>query len=201
MSMTGSEDPWIDLRKKRPDYNYHFSVIRLRVVRDPFFYIFMDVLPLFLVIAVSFAHYAMSMEDFLGDKFSYLITLLLTTAAFQYSMNEDLPNTPELTRYTFILYEIPRDVVALHTVPLTMGTRSQCASCPSLLSYYEQDRQLHIVVCEMTTALCTSLSSVCLCFHRTVYVEGQYMNLFIVTNVGPTLFSQCRLWNWRSLRE
>ena len=43
------EEPWIDLRKKRPDYNYHFSVIRLRVVRDPFFFLFMDRLVCLLV--------------------------------------------------------------------------------------------------------------------------------------------------------
>ena len=38
------------MRQDRGDYNFPFSLIRLRVRREPAFYLFNGVLPLFLVI-------------------------------------------------------------------------------------------------------------------------------------------------------
>merc|ERR1712083_709200 len=79
------------------------------------------------VITCSFAHYAMDDRDeWLGDKFSYLITLLLTTAAFQYSMNEDLPKTPELTRIdSYILWAYL--ILAAQIVELAIASRLDAA--------------------------------------------------------------------------
>ena len=93
------------MRKDRGDYNFHFSVIRLRVRREPAFYLVNGVLPLFLVIACSFASFVMPIDEYLGDKLGYIITLLLTTAAFQYALSGDLPKTSESTMIdVYILY-------------------------------------------------------------------------------------------------
>eukprot|EP01083_Nonionella_stella_P097271 273400_1 len=91
-------EPWIDFRSERTkEYNFHFSVIRLRVSRDPVFYLVNGILPLFLVIACSFAQFVMPIDEYLGDKLAYIITLLLTMAALQYALSADLPKTPEST--------------------------------------------------------------------------------------------------------
>eukprot|EP01083_Nonionella_stella_P084261 233198_1 len=90
--------PWIDMRSDRGEgYNFHFSVIRLRVSRKPEFYLLNGILPLFLVIVCSFAQFVMPVEDYVNDKLSYIITLLLTMAAFQYALSTDLPKTSEST--------------------------------------------------------------------------------------------------------
>jgi len=99
------EEPWIDMRQDRGDYNFPFSLIRLRVRREPAFYLFNGVLPLFLVIVCSFASFVMPVEEFLDGKLGYIITLLLTTAAFQYALSSDLPKSQESTMVdVYILY-------------------------------------------------------------------------------------------------
>eukprot|EP01084_Bolivina_argentea_P316299 548232_1 len=91
--------PWIDFGSHR------FGLIRLRVRREPSFYLFNGILPLFLVICCSFASFVMPVDQYLGDKLAYIITLLLTTAAYQYALNSDLPKTPEATMIdNYILY-------------------------------------------------------------------------------------------------
>mmetsp|Transcript_47451 Transcript_47451/g.76126 ORF Transcript_47451/g.76126 Transcript_47451/m.76126 type:complete len:493 (-) Transcript_47451:169-1647(-) len=92
------EEPWIDLREDRgKDYKFHFSVIRLRVRREPSFYMVNAVLPLFLVVSCSFASFVMPVDEFVNDKLGYIITLLLTVTAFQYAISADLPKTSETT--------------------------------------------------------------------------------------------------------
>eukprot|EP01083_Nonionella_stella_P175359 610427_1 len=94
------ERPWIDFRSR-----HNFGMIRLRVRRQPSFYLFNGVFPLFLVICCSFAAFVMPIELYLGDKLAYIITLLLTTAAYQYALNSELPKTPESTMIdTYVLY-------------------------------------------------------------------------------------------------
>jgi len=99
------EEPWIDMRQDRGIYNFPFSLIRLRIRREPAFYLLNGVLPLFLVIMCSFASFVMPVEEFLDGKLGYIITLLLTTAAFQYALSSDLPKSQESTMIdVYILY-------------------------------------------------------------------------------------------------
>ena len=100
------EDPWIDFRLNHgKEFNFHFSVVRLRVKREPAYYLVNGVLPIFLVIACSFASFVMPIDEYLGDKFAYIITLLLTLTAFQYALAGDLPKSSETTMMDeYILY-------------------------------------------------------------------------------------------------
>jgi len=103
------EEPWIDLRKQREGYKFHFSLIRLRVRRQPAFYLVNAVLPLFLVVLCSFASLVMPTDEFVNDKLAYIVTLLLTVTAFQYSISADLPKTSETTlmdKYILLAYGI-----------------------------------------------------------------------------------------------
>ena len=113
------EQPWVDLRQKRGRFAFPFSLVKLRVRRKPIFYLLNGVLPLFLVVACSFAQFVMPSESNIGDKLGYIITLLLTTAAFQYSLNGDLPKTPESTMLdVYILYAYA--ILALFTLEIAL---------------------------------------------------------------------------------
>eukprot|EP00483_Globobulimina_turgida_P006073 UN06083 len=47
----------------------------------------------------------MPIDEYLGDKLAYIITLLLTLTAFQYAINEALPKSTEITMIdSYILY-------------------------------------------------------------------------------------------------
>jgi hypothetical protein len=86
------------------DFQFRFSLIRLRVIRQPGFYLYNGVLPLTLVVLCAFAAFAVDSDTNLGEKLSFVVTLLLTVSAFQYSLTVDLPQTSETTMIdTYIL--------------------------------------------------------------------------------------------------
>lgn len=86
------------------EFVFRFSLIRMRVLRNPGFYLYVGVLPLFLLVCCAFAAFSISSETELGEKLSYVVTLLLTVSAFQYSLSTDLPKSSESTMIdTYIL--------------------------------------------------------------------------------------------------
>eukprot|EP01084_Bolivina_argentea_P127403 225333_1 len=99
--------PWMDLRNKKkyfrkqnnlkkqgPEFDY--SLIKLRVQRKPYFYLLYTALPLTLIITSSFAVVSIPPDE-IGDRLGFLVTLMLTIAAFQYAISTDLPESPTLT--------------------------------------------------------------------------------------------------------
>ena len=108
------ESPVIDFRAQKGRYRIPFHLIRLRVVRNPSFYIMNGVLPLFLVVSCSFAQVAIKEED-AADKLEFVVTILLTVAAFQFAFSSDLPQTSETTHidvYIICAYLILSSMVA-----------------------------------------------------------------------------------------
>ena len=69
--------PWMDLRVERKGYDFRFGLIRMRAQRDPTFRLLNGVMPLFLVISCSFAEMALPTAEYIGDKLSFIVTLLL----------------------------------------------------------------------------------------------------------------------------
>eukprot|EP01084_Bolivina_argentea_P263635 446292_1 len=106
--------PWIDLRQERLDYNYefYFGLIKYRVVRNPNFYMLYIILPLCLMVSCSFAILLpiwTQSDESISDRLTYIITLLLTVAAFQISITSDLPYKSQFTlidQYFLLAYLI-----------------------------------------------------------------------------------------------
>ena len=97
--------PWIDFGHNPQSSR---GLIRLRVRREPHFVLINRILPLFLVVSCGFAGLSMSMDEYLENKIEYIqfiVTLLLTLSAFQYTLSLSLPQTPQITRIdAYILY-------------------------------------------------------------------------------------------------
>jgi len=109
-------DSWVDLRgmkwdkkhvaKKRNEYKHQFGfgVIKHRVVRNPTYYITYVILPLDLMVSSAFSIFFLNFDDdedeytnSLGDRLQILVTLLLTVAAFQLQIVDNLPFTDQYT--------------------------------------------------------------------------------------------------------
>eukprot|EP01084_Bolivina_argentea_P059738 109135_1 len=78
-------------------YRFKFAIIRLRLQRIPNFFFQQIIFPLFLIVTCSFATFSMDPDEFVGDRFSYVVTLLLTVVAFQYAIQGDMPVSAEIT--------------------------------------------------------------------------------------------------------
>eukprot|EP01084_Bolivina_argentea_P215906 366657_1 len=88
------KDPWLDLNNKK----HKFCVVKLRVVRKSNFYIFSNLMPLFIIIFCTFGIIAMYDKDLSIDvKLSYVAAFLLTVTALQFSVTQNLPNKSELS--------------------------------------------------------------------------------------------------------
>ena len=108
---------WVDLRgtkhyqetdRERNEYGHQFGfgVIKHRVVRNPTRYMTYIVIPLFLMVASAFSIFFID-ADFdnesdeyqitLEERLSVLVTLLLTVAAFQLQISENLPFKDQYT--------------------------------------------------------------------------------------------------------
>eukprot|EP01084_Bolivina_argentea_P021573 40087_1 len=91
--------PWLDMRVEHSFFNsneksqFKYSLIRLRVKRKSSYYLLYIMLPLFLIISTAFSIFALTdpEADSLGDQLGYLVTLLLSIAAYLYSISADLP--------------------------------------------------------------------------------------------------------------
>ena len=99
---------WVDLRgtkhqqetdKQRNEYGHQFGfgVIKHRVVRNPTSYMTYIIIPLFLMVASAFSIFFIDLDNEIDDyhvalpeRLSVLVTLLLTVAAFQLQISENL---------------------------------------------------------------------------------------------------------------
>jgi len=79
-----------------------FALIKLRVRRDPNYYLLYAVFPSVLIISSSFAVISVDPED-IGDRLEFITTLLLTVTAFQYAISAELPDSPMLTNVDKII--------------------------------------------------------------------------------------------------
>ena len=106
---------WVDLRgtkhqqetdKQRNEYGHQFGfgVIKHRVVRNPTSYMTYIIVPLFLMVASAFSIFFIDLDNesdeyqvTLQERLSVLVTLLLTVAAFQLQISENLPFKEQYT--------------------------------------------------------------------------------------------------------
>eukprot|EP01084_Bolivina_argentea_P318437 552236_1 len=95
--------PWIDFTGDQP------LSIRLRVERQPGFYAAGIILPNFLIISAAFAAFPILIDDsepdFIADRLSISVTLMLTAVAFRYVITDQLPKVTYLTIMDYYLLE------------------------------------------------------------------------------------------------
>eukprot|EP00483_Globobulimina_turgida_P001747 UN01749 len=95
--------PWIDFTGEQP------LSIRLRVERQPGFYFASIIIPNCLIVVAAFASFPIMIDDedkqFISDKLSISVTLMLTAVAFRYVITEQLPKVNYLTIMDYYLLE------------------------------------------------------------------------------------------------
>eukprot|EP01084_Bolivina_argentea_P310370 537055_1 len=89
---------WCDFRSKKvfnngKEFSGRYSMIRLRIARNPMFFFTNVLFPFFIIVSCSFAACVVSFGESLGDRFAVSVTILLTFTAFQNIIGEQLPET------------------------------------------------------------------------------------------------------------
>jgi len=75
--------------------NLRFALIRLRIQRNPIYFITNVLFPLFVIVACSFSIFAIDLDD-TGSRLEISVTILLTFTAFQTFIDNMLPVTSEM---------------------------------------------------------------------------------------------------------
>eukprot|EP01084_Bolivina_argentea_P198165 339415_1 len=75
--------------------NLNFALIRIRVVRNPVYTVSNVIMPFFVIVAASFSQFFIYREE-IGDRLGVAIGILLTFAAFQGAISEELPESGEM---------------------------------------------------------------------------------------------------------
>eukprot|EP01084_Bolivina_argentea_P088523 159826_1 len=94
--------PWIDFNVEEQPLS-----IQLRVDRLPGFYFGSIILPNFLIVLAAFASFPIPIDDsdkqFISDRLSVSVTLMLTAVAFRYVVTDQLPKVAYLTIMDYYL--------------------------------------------------------------------------------------------------
>ena len=88
---------WVDFRvtKKKNHSSLRFALIRVRVRRNPMYFIANIIFPLFVIVSCSFSIFSIPAKE-IGDRLSVSVTILLTFTAFQSIIAEELPQTSDM---------------------------------------------------------------------------------------------------------
>ena len=104
--------PWLDFRRAsvkikevNPDRcsilrqkilaNVRYLLVKLRISRKPGYHECNILMPIFVIVFVSFSATAIDSDD-IGDRLGFAVTILLAFLAFQYIIHDTLPNTGEI---------------------------------------------------------------------------------------------------------
>eukprot|EP00457_Paulinella_chromatophora_P008493 gb/GEZN01008528.1/.p1 GENE.gb/GEZN01008528.1/~~gb/GEZN01008528.1/.p1 ORF type:complete len:433 (-),score=30.95 gb/GEZN01008528.1/:85-1383(-) len=99
-TLTSHLSEWLivpPLASIQSEWRFSKFYIRLKVVRMWYGYAFRVILPLVVLASISFAAFGFDVNDGRGDRISFLVTLLLTMTAFQFSIQVLLPQVSYLT--------------------------------------------------------------------------------------------------------
>ena len=93
---------WVDFRITKfrdvKSANLRFALIRVRVRRNPMYFVTNIIFPFFIIVSCSFSIFSIAPGNFgdVGDRLSVSVTILLTFTAFQSIIAEELPQTSEM---------------------------------------------------------------------------------------------------------
>ena len=88
-----------EVRSKVP---FDKFLMQIKLVRKPGFYLWKVIIPLIILVIISWSVFWMS-EESLADRISFSLTGILTVVAYQFLISENLPNISYLTLMDAIL--------------------------------------------------------------------------------------------------
>ncbi len=82
-----------EVRSEVPFYKF---LMKIKLIRKPGFYLWKVIIPLIILVIISWSVFWMS-EESLADRISFSLTGILTVVAYQFLISENLPNISYLT--------------------------------------------------------------------------------------------------------
>ena len=76
---------------------YRDCIWSLHVQRDPTYYIFKGAVPIYVIVAFAFFQFAMDVDAQLTERLNFLVALMLSSFAIQWTVTDRLPRVPFLT--------------------------------------------------------------------------------------------------------
>jgi len=76
----------------------------LHVARDPTYYIFKGAVPIYVIVCFALFQFAMDVDSQLNDRLNFLVALMLSSFAIQWTVTDRLPRTPFVTALDRLIF-------------------------------------------------------------------------------------------------
>jgi len=110
---------------------YRDCIWSLHVQRDPTYYIFKGAVPIYVIVAFAFFQFAMDVDAQLTERLNFLVALMLSSFAIQWTVTDRLPRVPFVTALDRLIFA---SLLALFMMALGSVVES-CVESTSELGY------------------------------------------------------------------
>ncbi|CAH0374692.1 unnamed protein product [Pelagomonas calceolata] len=83
---------------------YRDCIWSLHVQRDPTYYIFKGAVPIYVIVAFAFFQFAMDVDAQLTERLNFLVALMLSSFAIQWTVTDRLPRVPFVTALDRLIF-------------------------------------------------------------------------------------------------
>ena len=83
---------------------YRDCIWSLHIVRDPTYYIFKGAVPIYVIVGFALFQFAMDVDQELTDRLNFLVALMLSSFAIQWTVTDRLPRVPFLTSLDRLIF-------------------------------------------------------------------------------------------------
>ena len=83
---------------------YRDCIWNLHIVRDPTYYIFKGAVPIYVIVAFAFFQFAMDVDAQLTERLNFLVALMLSSFAIQWTVTDRLPRVPFVTALDRLIF-------------------------------------------------------------------------------------------------
>jgi hypothetical protein len=122
----------------------------LHVSRDPTYYIFKGAVPIYVIIGFGLFQYAMDVDKQLNDRLNFLVSLMLSSFAIQWTVTDRLPRTPFVTALDRLIFA---SLLALFMMALgsVVTSKAVCGELGGCADVDPDEVRLWDMVCLATT--------------------------------------------------
>ena len=83
---------------------YRDCIWSLHVTRDPTYYIFKGAVPIYVIVGFAFFQFAMEVDQELTERLNFLVALMLSSFAIQWTVTDRLPRVPFVTALDRLIF-------------------------------------------------------------------------------------------------
>ena len=117
---------------------YRDCIWSLHIVRDPTYYIFKGAVPIYVIVGFALFQFAMDVDQELTDRLNFLVALMLSSFAIQWTVTDRLPRVPFLTSLDRLIFA---SLLALFMMALGSVLTNEVVCGGELLGCLDVDRR------------------------------------------------------------